>query len=201
MLMWSMIVELAGGIAVVIAMGAVGATITMAIPPGYLTPGAPPRAVLPALYSALEMSLAITVVIAVASLALQWAGWSRLRNADRLRYGIGRTGVVLLVIGFALAIAADAAIIVLFLPAIVSYLNSFYQAAPALPQPSAISGFVAAAGIALVGAIFAIVGEVMIWIGLWRPDEAYGAGRVRDSIVLEVSPAGGAGVFGLRWHG
>ncbi|BBE42162.1 DUF973 family protein [Conexivisphaera calida] len=195
-LMWSMIAGIVGGIVEMIAIIAVGASAYLSIGPGALYSGGTgiPPGMTSMIYSMLAVSLGVGIATGVATIALQWIGWSRLRDADRFRYGVGRTGLILLIVGFVLVVVADVVILAFVAPALISYINSIGSSvAPTYPPSYGalgsignVAGLLAAAGIAVVGAVLALVGEVMIWIGLWRLDEDYGTGLVRASIILEI---------------
>jgi len=195
-LMWSMIAGIVGGIVEMIAIIAVGASAYLSMGPGTLYPGGAgiPPGMTSIIYSMMAVSLGVGIATGVATIALQWIGWSKLRDADRFRYGVGRTGLILLIVGFVLAVSAYAVILAFVAPALITYLNSIGSSvAPTYPPSYGplgsmgnVAGLLAAAGIAVVGAVLALVGEVMIWIGLWRLDEDYGTGLVRASIILEI---------------
>jgi hypothetical protein len=113
----------------------------------------------------------ISLAFAAASLALQWIGWSRLRDADRHRYGIGRTGLVLEVIGLILVIAV-------FIPISVAI-------SAAGPQPWALG--LAGAGAVALGGILELAGFIMVLVGLWRLDEDHGVGYIKASIATLIA--------------
>jgi hypothetical protein len=188
-LMWSMIVELVGGVVGIVG----GAAVTFAImsPVACVPPcpaqHPPPTLSAAALQYAVLAFLAIVAAFGAASLALQWIGWSRLRDADRHRYGIGRTGLVLVIVGFVMVLAASAVLYSALLPMVAGYAS---PEMPSVPPPgaleSALGSGAAAGGLLLLGAALAVAGSIAVWVGLWRLDEDHGNGTVRAAIFLEI---------------
>jgi len=172
--MWSMIVELVGGVVGIVG----GAAVTLAITsPVACVPPCPAQHPPPTLSAAaLQYAVLAFLAIVAASLALQWIGWSRLRDADRHRYGIGRTGLVLVIVGFVMMLAASAVLYSALFPMIAGY--------GALE--SALGSGAAAGGLLLLGAALTVAGSIAVWVGLWRLDEDHGNGTVRAAIFLEI---------------
>jgi hypothetical protein len=183
-----MILGLVGGVVGIVGAAAVTLAFTLPVacvppcpaqhPP---TPSAAPQ------YAMLAF-LAIIVAFGAASLALQWIGWSRLRDADRHRYGIGRTGLVLVIVGFVIALAAFAVLYSALLSIAVGYASSGVPPVPPTGAlvASALGPVAAAVGLLLLGAALALAGSIAVWVGLWRLDEDHGNGAVRAAIILEI---------------
>jgi len=186
-LMWSMILELVGGVVGIV--GAAAAALAFTLPAACVPPCPAQHPPTPpaALQYAMLAFLVILVAFGVASLALQWIGWSRLRDADRHRYGIGRTGLVLVIVGFVIALAAFAVLYSALFPIVAGYASS---GVPPIPPTgalgSALGPVAAAAGLLLLGAALALAGSIAVWVGLWRLDEDHGSGAVRAAIILEI---------------
>lgn len=138
---------------------------------------------------ALYVVIGIAVVFGVAELALQWIGWSSLRAADS-RYSIGRTGVALIAAGAALSLASLAAILEV-LPGLLSSISQAPGAAVSvLPV-------IAGAGIlSFAGAVLAIAGVVMLYVGLWRLGSAYNNWLIKASIILVIAEVVGSALVG-----
>jgi MFS family permease len=184
-----MILELVGGVVGIV--GAAAVTFAIVSPAACVPPcpaqHPPPILSAAAPQYAMLAFLVILVAFGVASLALQWIGWSRLRDADRHRYGIGRTGLVLVIVGFVIALAASAVLYSALFPIAAGYASS---GVPPIPPTgalgSALGPVAAAAGLLLLGAALALAGSIAVWVGLWRLDEDHGSGAVRAAIILEI---------------
>ena len=200
-LMWSMIVGLVGGVVGIVG----GAAVTLAImsPVACVPPCPaqhPPTLSATALQYAVLAFLAIVAAFGAASLALQWIGWSRLRDADRHRYGIGRTGLVLVIVGFVMVLAASAVLYSALLPMVAGYAS---PEMPSVPPPgaleSALGSGAAAGGLLLLGAALVVAGYIAVWVGLWRLDEDHGNGTVRAAIILEIVAAAVAALSSISY--
>ncbi|MGC8696735.1 MAG: DUF973 family protein [Conexivisphaera sp.] len=187
-LLWSMLVGLIGGVIALMAGAAlaVGTYLSAGLGSSYFGQQPIPPDLLSHIYPALAAIVGISAVVGVVVLVLQWIGWSRLRDADRFRYGIGRTGIVLLTIGFVLLVATYAVALVTIFPSLMEYMGSAPTYPPYYGSAGMLAGALAASGLMLIGALLALVGQVMIWIGLWRLDEDYGSGLIRASIIIEL---------------
>jgi len=187
MLMWSLIISLVGGAVSMAAMAAIMFSSVAAIPATGVTPPVTSQFI-SSLSSAMAASAVAAAVFGAVMLVLQWIGWSRLRDADRYRYGIGRTGLVLLIVGFVLVMVAEAVMLTAMMPVLASYLSSGMP--PYLTSPYGLAGMmgyaVAVGGITIIGSVLAVAGTVMTWIGLWRLDVDHGTGLLRASIIIEI---------------
>ncbi len=212
--MWSMVVELVGAVAELVVLAGVAVSLLPSTPSLYS--GAPPgigspyqaiQSLMPGLLRAYLVMIGVGAAFGAVSLALQILGWSRLRLADRPRYGVGRTGALLMLAGFVLSMALYAVMAVEVMP-LLPYLASG-SLPPQAVGPGIAATAVAAAALGMVGALLAIIGLVMTWIGLWRLDEDYGGWMIRASIILEIitvvavvaaaaaSPAGAGAALGV----
>ncbi|MGC8970441.1 MAG: hypothetical protein ACP5LG_07835, partial [Conexivisphaera sp.] len=151
-LLWSMLVGLIGGVIALMAGAAlaVGTYLSAGLGSSYFGQQPIPPDLLSHIYPALA-AVGISAVVGVVVLVLQWIGWSRLRDADRFRYGIGRTGIVLLTIGIVLLVAAYAVALVTIFPSLMEYMGSAPTYPPYYGSAGMLAGALAASGLMLIG--------------------------------------------------
>ncbi len=131
-------------------------------------------------YSLAATILGVELLALVGSLIsfyFLYRGMKLLRLYNALRYGVGYTGVKLVIAAILLAI--------LGLIIIIAGLASAGAAAPATLSPSGVAGaLLAGLAVAGIGAIVGFVGVILVFIALWRLGDEPGGGTIKAGVII-----------------